>query len=115
MVAGKTSYLNQYLFYIRFAIYFAIWSGVSLWYRARSKAQDTSGDPNETVRMQKWSAPAVLLVANRSMAAIPLGGFLLAYAPVAVTGLGIWWWSRLWFHPNGLRLSWRGIVLHVAR
>jgi hypothetical protein len=27
----------------------------------------------------------------------------------------IWLWSRRWQHPNDLRLSWRGVVLHVAR
>lgn len=60
-------------------------------------------------------APSLLLVANRSIAAMSLGQFVLGYAPVAATGLGIWWWSRHWFHPKGLSLSWRGIVLHIAR
>jgi cellulose synthase (UDP-forming) len=27
----------------------------------------------------------------------------------------MWCWSRRWFQPSGLRLSWRGIVLEIAR
>jgi cellulose synthase (UDP-forming) len=27
----------------------------------------------------------------------------------------MWCWSRRWFQPSGLRLSWRGILLEIAR
>ncbi|HVA88589.1 MAG TPA: glycosyltransferase family 2 protein, partial [Chloroflexota bacterium] len=59
--------------------------------------------------------PSLLLLLDRTMASIPLGGFLVAYLPIPLLALAIWWWSSRWFQPAGLRLSWRGIVLHIAR
>ncbi len=27
----------------------------------------------------------------------------------------MWWWTRRWFQPAGVTLSWRGVVLEIAR
>jgi hypothetical protein len=27
----------------------------------------------------------------------------------------MWWWTRRWFQPAGIGLTWRGVVLEVAR
>jgi cellulose synthase (UDP-forming) len=59
--------------------------------------------------------PSWFVLTNQSMAAISLGQFLLHYVPLPLGALAIWWWSRQWFHPTSLRLSWRGIILHIAR
>jgi len=44
-----------------------------------------------------------------------LGEFLVRYLPVWTVALGIWFWTKRWFQPKGLSLSWRGIILHIAR
>src|SRR5262249_7225153 len=59
--------------------------------------------------------PAVVLLLGQEPAHANLIQFLAASAPVGLTSLLIWWWSRRWHMPLGLRLSWRGVVLHVAR
>lgn len=59
--------------------------------------------------------PIWLVITDQTMATISLGTFLLFYAPLLLGALGIWWWSSRWFNPPGVRLTWRGIVLHIAR
>ena len=27
----------------------------------------------------------------------------------------MWRWSRRWFQPSGIRLTWRGVLLEIAR
>ena len=61
LLQGKQAYLNTTFFYIRVAIYFILWSWLSLWYYKRSTAQDVSGDVNETHRMQRLAGPATLI------------------------------------------------------
>lgn len=62
-----------------------------------------------------WAAPAVALVSDRRIAATTLGEYLLYFAPVALAGWLMWCFARPWFQPHGLRISWRGAVLTVAR
>ncbi|AKT43933.1 hypothetical protein [Chondromyces crocatus] len=57
----KAGYLNPSFFYIRAAIYFAIWIGLALWFAARSAEQDETGNQKLTVKMQNMAPPAVLL------------------------------------------------------
>jgi cellulose synthase (UDP-forming) len=59
--------------------------------------------------------PLYMLVVDRRMAAVGLGTFLVRYLLLMLTALGIWWWSRRWFQPKGLLLSWRGMILQIAR
>jgi cellulose synthase (UDP-forming) len=59
--------------------------------------------------------PLCSLIFNVPIATMSFFGFLVHYLPVAVSCFGIWCWTRRWFQPKGLTLSWRGIVLHIAR
>jgi len=61
LLKGKLGYLNPKFFFIRAGIYFAIWTLVSLFFARTSRAQDTSGDVSLSRRMQKMSAPSILL------------------------------------------------------
>ncbi len=59
--------------------------------------------------------PAIALVFDTSISHVDLLEFLAFSVPLAAIALAIWWWSRKWFHPHGILLSWRGIALQVAR
>ncbi len=59
--------------------------------------------------------PAVALLTKQSISNTPLVDFLAHSVPQGVLVAVIWWWSRRWFQPAGVMLSWRGIVLHIAR
>ena len=63
ILAKKEAYLNHGFFYIRAAIYLVVWSLLAWWYVKTSRAQDESGDPRLTVRMQNLSAPMLLVFA----------------------------------------------------
>lgn len=60
-------------------------------------------------------APLLSLVTDTPVSRVGFVDFLLHSWPAAITGTVIWLWSRRWQHPVHLRLSWRGIALHVAR
>ncbi len=113
MVHGKHAYLNHTFFYIRIVIYFAIWIGLSTWFRTRSRAQDESGDPNHTFKMQFWSAPSILLGAL----SLTFAGFdwlmsldprwystifgVYLFAGSMVSSLGVLALFTLWCQTNG--------------
>lgn len=63
LLRAKQPYLNVPFFVVRCAIYFGIWSLLARFYLKTSVAQDASGDPELTLRMQWWSAPGMLLYA----------------------------------------------------
>lgn len=63
LLQGKAPYLNRTFFLVRCAAYFAVWIGLGRWFLSRSTTQDRSGDPAITVRMQKISAPGMVLFA----------------------------------------------------
>ena len=52
---------------------------------------------------------------NRPIASVGFVQFLLYFMPVVLTSAVMWCEARRWFQPAGLRLSWRGIVLQIAR
>jgi len=56
----KQPWLNLPFFAIRLAVYFGTWIAIARFYRNSSLAQDESGDPELTVRMRKWSGPALV-------------------------------------------------------
>lgn len=62
-----------------------------------------------------WAAPTVALIVNRPIADVSIWKFLLYFLPVPLVSSLMWVWARRWFQPAGLRLSWRGIVLEIAR
>ncbi|MGA2031383.1 MAG: quinol:cytochrome C oxidoreductase [Thermoguttaceae bacterium] len=61
VLAGKAGYLNPSAFAARFALYFLIWGFLAWYLRSRSIRQDASGDVSLTRRMERLSAPGMLL------------------------------------------------------
>jgi cellulose synthase (UDP-forming) len=59
--------------------------------------------------------PCLALLFNTPITAMPFGQFFSLYLPPWIIALVIWFWTRQWFQPNNLALSWRGLVLHIAR
>jgi cellulose synthase (UDP-forming) len=62
-----------------------------------------------------WTLPIVALVGDHPIAHVSLWQFLVYNLAVVLTSTLMWWWSRRWFQPAGVGLSWRGVVLEVAR
>lgn len=62
-----------------------------------------------------WATPTVALLTRRPIAGMSITEFLIYFLPVPLMSSVMWCWSRRWFQPSGLRLSWRGIVLEIAR
>jgi hypothetical protein len=58
----KAGYLNVTFFAIRSAGYFLVWWLVARFFLNKSTEQDASGDPELTVRMERASGPAILLL-----------------------------------------------------
>lgn len=85
LLAAKAGWLNPGFFYLRAAIYLAIWSLLGWWFRQRSLAQDASGDPAITRRLQTLSAPAMVVF-----------GVTLTFAGFDwVMSLDPWWYSTI--------------------
>jgi len=63
LLQGKSGFLNPTFFVIRLVIYFAIWIGLARFFYGNSTRQDSSGDPGITRRMEKLSAPGMVLFA----------------------------------------------------
>jgi hypothetical protein len=63
LLQWKQPYLNIPFFILRCLIYFAVWCGFAHFLFRRSIEQDQSGDPSLTLRMEKWSAPGMILFA----------------------------------------------------
>ena len=61
IVHAKEAFLNPQFFWIRAAVYFAVWALLAWFFVGNSRAQDSTGDVHLTERMQKWSGPAVIL------------------------------------------------------
>ncbi|MEA2384365.1 MAG: hypothetical protein QOH72_4336, partial [Solirubrobacteraceae bacterium] len=62
-----------------------------------------------------WALPIVALLSDRPIANVSLWEFLVYNLAVVLTSSLMWWWTRRWFQPAGIGLSWRGVVLEVAR
>jgi cellulose synthase (UDP-forming) len=62
-----------------------------------------------------WVLPIVALLGDRPIASTTLWAFLLYNLPVVLTSSLMWWWTRRWFQPPGIGLSWRAVALEVAR
>lgn len=59
----KRPWLNPTFFSARLVVYFAAWTALALFFWRRSVAQDADGDVEHSLRMQKWSAPGLVLFA----------------------------------------------------
>jgi cellulose synthase (UDP-forming) len=62
-----------------------------------------------------WILPILALLSDDPIANASLGEFLVYNLPVVLTSSLMWWWTRRWFQPAGIGLSWRAVVLEVAR
>jgi cellulose synthase (UDP-forming) len=62
-----------------------------------------------------FTAPLVTLATNQPVANTSYWSFLAHILPISAVSSATWFWSRKWHFPKGLRLSWRGVLLHVAR
>ncbi len=62
-----------------------------------------------------WVLPMVALLSGHPISNTPLGEFLVYQLAVVLTSSLMWWWTRRWFQPPGIGLSWRAVVLEVAR
>jgi len=62
-----------------------------------------------------WVMPAVALTVQKPIVWVPIGSFLVYFLPIPLTSTLMWFWARRWFQPHGIRLSWRGVVLEIAR
>ncbi|MCX7895353.1 MAG: hypothetical protein N2447_05300 [Thermoanaerobaculum sp.] len=63
VLLSKKPYLNLPFFFLRLVVYYAFWSWVGKAYLDASRAQDASGDPEITLRLQKRSAPVMVAYA----------------------------------------------------
>jgi cellulose synthase (UDP-forming) len=62
-----------------------------------------------------WVLPIVALLSDHPIANVSLWEFLVYDLPVVLTSSLMWWWTRRWFQPAGIGLTWRAVVLEVAR
>lgn len=62
-----------------------------------------------------FAAPLVTLASNQPIANVSYWAFLAHLVPVSIAASATWFWSRKWHLPKSLRLSWRGVLLQVAR
>lgn len=62
-----------------------------------------------------FSFPIVSLLSDQTIANVDYWQFLWRNLLVVGSGFVVWFWSRPWHLPKGIGLSWRGVVLHVAR
>jgi uncharacterized membrane protein len=63
LLAGKLGFLNPTFFIVRLIAYFVIWGVMASFLHRTSIAQDASGDPALTLRMERFSAPGMVLFA----------------------------------------------------
>ena len=62
-----------------------------------------------------FSVPMIALLTGERPSTADLPSFALRTLPLTVVGYAIWRWTRRWQLPRGVGLTWRGVVLHVAR
>ncbi|MCC6145671.1 MAG: hypothetical protein IT368_17830, partial [Candidatus Hydrogenedentes bacterium] len=61
IIGAKVHYLNLGFFWIRYVVYFAIWYGLMSLFNGASKRLDETGNQVFAVRMQRFSAPGLVL------------------------------------------------------
>ena len=68
-----------------------------------------------TCMLLLFMLPLLALFTNSSIAHENYWRFLEHISPMTDVSFMIWVWSHKWHQPKKLNLSWRGVVLHVAR
>jgi hypothetical protein len=56
----KQPYLNEPFFFARAALYFAVWSGIALWFRRQSRLQDEAANPAAAARLVRYSGALLI-------------------------------------------------------
>ncbi|KJE22364.1 glycosyl transferase [Frankia torreyi] len=62
-----------------------------------------------------FTLPLISLCLNQRIAKVHYLDFVGHSFPMTAMAAAIWLWSRPWHLPAGVRLTWRGMVLHAAR
>ncbi len=62
-----------------------------------------------------WLLPIASLLSGHAIATVSLSRFLAFHLAMLGMSSFMWWWSRDFFQPAGVRLSWRGLLVEVAR
>jgi hypothetical protein len=62
-----------------------------------------------------FMSPIIALYFNRDIASGNPANMLIHFLPAYLCTYLIWWAARPIMQPKGLRLSWRGIILHAVR
>ncbi len=62
-----------------------------------------------------WATPTVALLTGHPIAGVAVPRFLVYFLPLPLVSSLMWFWSRFLFQPHGLLLSWRGVLLEIAR
>lgn len=62
-----------------------------------------------------WVLPVAALLADTPIARVAVSEFLVYDFAVVGTSTLMWWWTRRWFQPGGVLLTWRGVILEIAR
>jgi cellulose synthase (UDP-forming) len=65
--------------------------------------------------MTLFFAPLVSLAFNAPISHVSLLQFFVHSIPAGLTALAAWYWTRRWHQPQHISLTWRGIVLQIAR
>ena len=63
LTLSKRAWLNPFFFIFRVLLYFTVWTVIARWYWRQSVLQDQTGDPEITVRMQRFSPISLVLTA----------------------------------------------------
>jgi hypothetical protein len=61
LLQHKQAWLNPTFFIVRVVFYFAVWIAMALFFLRKSEAQDTSGDSELTLQMEKIAAPSAIV------------------------------------------------------
>jgi cellulose synthase (UDP-forming) len=62
-----------------------------------------------------WVLPIVALLTGAPIAHVALSEFLAYHLALLLASTLMWWCSRHWFQPRGIGLTWRGVLLEIAR
>lgn len=100
----KSAYLNSSFFAIRNILYFVIWGAMAWFFLGSSWSQDESGDKTLTLRMQKYSAPLIIVLA--ATVVFSSMDWEMSLAPM--------WFSTMWpvyFFAGGLLSAFAAMML----
>ncbi len=62
-----------------------------------------------------WATPTIALLTGHPIAGVHLARFLVYFLPLPLVSTLMWFWSRFLFQPRGMLVSWRALILEIAR